>query len=230
MTGPERPEFLRVRAATEAAEGDSAAAEKDLKEASKSSRATAYCFSATRIFCGRRTELKKLRRPTLKRWQSMHRIRAHWAHSGTCRVRWATPRPPATTSLNMRRSIPTTIPPIWRWAICIAPSRQFAEAQENYEQAFKRSPDNPLIVSGAMNAALEAHQFPRAGEWLARASRGAQQNPQVMREHERYLTMTGKYAESAELGYQVIRSCRRIARRSTTLHMIFCFSIASMKR
>ena len=31
-----------------------------------------------------------------------------------------------------------------------------------------------------------------------------QQNPQVMREHERYLTMTGNYAESADLGYQVI--------------------------
>jgi tetratricopeptide (TPR) repeat protein len=83
--------------------------------------------------------------------------------------------------------------------------RQFADAQESYERAFQRSPSNPLIVSGAMNAALEAHHTPQARQWLTRASETVRQNPQVMREHERYLTMTGKYAESAELGYQVIR-------------------------
>jgi tetratricopeptide (TPR) repeat protein len=41
-------------------------------------------------------------------------------------------------------------------------------------------------------------------KWLTRASAAVRQNPQVMREHERYLTMTGNYAESADLGYQVI--------------------------
>jgi tetratricopeptide (TPR) repeat protein len=84
-------------------------------------------------------------------------------------------------------------------------NRQFPEAQESYEQAFQRSPSNPLIVSGAMNAALEAHHPAQAKEWLGRASEGVRQDPQVMREHERYLTMTGNYAESADLGYQVIQ-------------------------
>ena len=55
-----------------------------------------------------------------------------------------------------------------------------------------------------MNAALEAHHTDQAKDWLARASETVRQNPQVMREHERYLTMTGNYAESAELGYKVI--------------------------
>jgi tetratricopeptide (TPR) repeat protein len=82
--------------------------------------------------------------------------------------------------------------------------REFPQAQQNYELAFQRAPSNPLIVSGAMNAALEAHHTDQAKDWLARASDPVPQNPQVMREHERYLTMTGQYAESADLGYQVI--------------------------
>ena len=83
-------------------------------------------------------------------------------------------------------------------------NRRFPEAQQSYEQAFQRLPNDPLIVSGAMNAALEAHHTAQAKEWLARAPAGVRQNPQVMREHERYLTMTGNYAASADLGYQVI--------------------------
>ena len=83
-------------------------------------------------------------------------------------------------------------------------NRHFQDAQESYEQAFMRSPDNPLIVSGAMNAALEAHHTAQAKQWLAHASETVRQDPQVMREHERYLTMTGNYAESAALGYQII--------------------------
>jgi len=83
--------------------------------------------------------------------------------------------------------------------------RQFPAAQESYERALQRSPSNPLIVSGAMNAALEAHQTAQARRWLARASEAVLHNPQVMREHERYLTMTGEYTESAEFGYQVIQ-------------------------
>ncbi len=78
--------------------------------------------------------------------------------------------------------------------------RHFAEAQESYERAFKRSPSNPLIVSGAMNAALEAHNTDQARQWLAHASEVVRQNPQVMREHERYLTMTRKYCRVGRSG------------------------------
>src|SRR5437764_1462377 len=55
-----------------------------------------------------------------------------------------------------------------------------------------------------MNASLQGHKIPQAKEWLALASEQVRQDPQVMREHERYLTMTGNYAESADLGYKVI--------------------------
>ena len=82
--------------------------------------------------------------------------------------------------------------------------REFSQAQENYERAHKLSPKVPLVFARGINAALEAHQLPVAKKWLDRTNDTIRQNAEVMREHERYLTMTGKYEESAALGYQVI--------------------------
>lgn len=84
--------------------------------------------------------------------------------------------------------------------------RQFDEAQQNYEIAHKLAPKNPLVVEGGINSALEGHQLPVAKQWVDRAlaDPSVGENPPVMRERERYLTWTGKYEESAELGYKVI--------------------------
>ena len=84
--------------------------------------------------------------------------------------------------------------------------REFPRAQENYEKAHQLAPNNPLVVSGGINSALEAHTLAIAKHWVEVAGKNAviNENPQVMREHERYLTFTGNYAESATLGYKVI--------------------------
>jgi tetratricopeptide (TPR) repeat protein len=84
--------------------------------------------------------------------------------------------------------------------------RQFDLAQQNYEIAHKLGPKNPLVVEGGINSALEGHQIPIAKKWVDRAlaDPSIAQNPPVMRERERYLTWTGKYQESAELGYEVL--------------------------
>jgi len=90
-------------------------------------------------------------------------------------------------------------------------ARDFGRAQENYEKAHRLGRDNPLIIAGAMNAALEGHQVPLAKRWLDRATKAQLANPEVMREHERYLTITGNYEESAKLGYAVIEQLPRDA-------------------
>ena len=89
--------------------------------------------------------------------------------------------------------------------------RKFAPAQENYEKAHQLAPNNPLSVSGGVNSAIESHQLPIAKHWLDRADQNTAiaQNPQVMRERERYLTLTGRYQESAELGYKVLEKLPR---------------------
>ena len=89
--------------------------------------------------------------------------------------------------------------------------KEFAKAQANYEHAHKLAPSNPLVVAGGINSALEGHQMPVAKSWVDRAdaSPAVSQSPQVMREHERYLTLNGRYAESAELGYKVLEKLPR---------------------
>ena len=169
-----------------------------------SSRATPFCCSTTRIFSGKQIDRKKRARPTARRWPSIHRTRAHWASLGFVSREMGDNEAARNYFLELEKKHPDDYVPYLALGDLYSATRQFPEAQASYEQAFKRAPSNPLIVSGAMNAALEATIPAQAKEWLARASEAVQQNPQVMREHERYLTMTGNYAESADLGYQVI--------------------------
>ncbi len=83
--------------------------------------------------------------------------------------------------------------------------RNFAKAETNYRKAFELAPRNSLIVAGGMNAAIEAHQYPLAAQWLSRASAEMQQDGQVMREKERYLRWIGEYEQSAEVGREAIK-------------------------
>jgi tetratricopeptide (TPR) repeat protein len=82
--------------------------------------------------------------------------------------------------------------------------RNFPSAETNYETAYKHMPANPLIVAGATNAALEAHNQDLAKQWLDRAKGKMNDSPQVNRERERYLTLKGDYGEAAKLGFSVI--------------------------
>ena len=90
-----------------------------------------------------------------------------------------------------------------------AAKRDFPAALTNYEAAYKRSAHNPLIVAGGANAALEAHKLDLAKTWLDRAAGPMNDDPQVMRERERYLTWKGEYAESAKLGEKVLEKLPR---------------------
>ncbi len=85
----------------------------------------------------------------------------------------------------------------------------FRLAETNYEDAYQRMNSNPLIVAGGTNAALQAHNSELASRWLERAKGRMNENPQVMRERERYLTLKGDYAASAKLGYAVLQKLPR---------------------
>src|SRR5204863_2468996 len=61
------------------------------------------------------------------------------------------------------------------------------------------------VVANATNAAIEARKFDLAGLWIKRATGAMNDDSRVMRERERYLFHTGKYLESARLGYQVLQ-------------------------
>ena len=87
--------------------------------------------------------------------------------------------------------------------------RNFPAAEASYQEAFKRMPTSAMIIAGGANAALEAHNPELAKQWLDRAEGKMNDSPQVSRERERYLTLTGDYAESAKLGYEVLAKLPR---------------------
>ena len=82
--------------------------------------------------------------------------------------------------------------------------RSFAKAESSYEKGYTLAPHNALFVAGGTNAAIEAHNLQLAQMWLARATSEMQQDPQLLREKERYLRLTGNYRESAEVGQRAI--------------------------
>ena len=71
-------------------------------------------------------------------------------------------------------------------------TKQFQLADDNYQQAYKIAPDNPLIIANAANAAIEAQQIKLAGVWVNRAKGKMNDDPRVMRERERYLFHEGE--------------------------------------
>ncbi len=83
--------------------------------------------------------------------------------------------------------------------------REFTKAQTSYEKGYAIAPRNALIVAGGMNAAIEAHNLNLAGAWRGRVTAEMRDQPQVLREEERYLSFEGRYSESAEVGRQAIK-------------------------
>lgn len=202
--GLERPEFLRLRAATEVAEDNVESAGKDLQEALRLEPRNVILLLAYANLLWK-TERKEQALKTYGEALAIDPSNADALGSlGFVSRELGNSDAARGYFLDFEKKHPDNYAPFLALGDLYSANRQFPEAQESYEQAFQRSPSNPLIISGAMNAALEAHHDDQAGEWLARASEAERRNPQVMREHERYLTMTGKYVESADLGYQVI--------------------------
>ena len=82
--------------------------------------------------------------------------------------------------------------------------RDFAKAESSYSRAYQLAPKNALVVAGGMNAAIEAHKMDLAGVWASRATPAMQDEPQVLREEERYLSFKGDYRQSAAIGEKVL--------------------------
>ena len=204
LTGSARPEYLRLRAIVELDAGHPDLAEKDLKDALQIEPRNSQLL----------LNYANLLRKTKRGPESRKLYETVLASDGSNAIALGSLGSLARESGDFEGSRkyfqefaskhPESYAPYLALGDLYSEHRQYADAQKNYEMAFKRAPENALIVSGAMNAALEAHQAAQANQWLTQASKEVRQDPQVMREHERYLTMTGNYAESAEVGYKVI--------------------------
>ena len=81
----------------------------------------------------------------------------------------------------------------------------YKQAEASYTKAFELSPKNAMVVAGAMNAAIEAHDLGLAGKWLSRSTPDMASEPQFLREQERYLSFRGDYEQSAKVGQQALK-------------------------
>ena len=84
--------------------------------------------------------------------------------------------------------------------------REFTKAEDFYSKGYLLAPRKALILAGGMNAAIEAHNLSLAWTWLSRVTKEMEQEPQVLREKERYLSFKGEYQESAEVGREAIKA------------------------
>jgi tetratricopeptide (TPR) repeat protein len=83
--------------------------------------------------------------------------------------------------------------------------RQFTRAETSYKSAYGLDSHKPLVMAGGMNAAIEAHNIALAGTWLSRVTGGMDQEPQILREKERYLSFKGDYQASADAAHQALK-------------------------
>ncbi len=83
--------------------------------------------------------------------------------------------------------------------------KEYSKAQVEYNKALTLAPDNGLIVAGGINAAVESHDMKTGAAWMARITDAMNREPQLLREKERYLSFKGDYAQSAAVGEQAIK-------------------------
>ena len=204
-----RPEFLRLRAAVEMAFNDSQSAERDLKEA------LSLAPTNTNIILNYANLLWKTerRQDAVDMYNRALKIEPNNAAAisamGYLAREMGDPKASEQYFTRLAKLYPDDYVAYLALGDLYTERREFDRAQQSYNKAHHLAPTNPLVVAGGINSALEAHQFQTAKNWIDGSSPAMLENPQVMREHERYLTMTQRYAESAELGYKVIQKLPR---------------------
>ncbi|MFB3916833.1 MAG: tetratricopeptide repeat protein [Terriglobales bacterium] len=205
VQGASRPEFLRMRASVETAGDNLAAAEADLKQAQSLApenlnitvQYAALLWRMKRPDEARRLYQSVLAKEPKNRYalESLGYLAREEADNQTAEEFF----------LRLRDAYPNDYVAYVALGDLYTALRQFQKAQANYERGYAFAPSNSLIIAGGANAAIEAKQIEVAKHWLDRATPAMQDDARVMKERERYLFHTGKYLESAQLGWKVIK-------------------------
>jgi len=201
---PERPEMLRLRAAVESASGNLDAANRDLKEALSlvpGNVNSLMNFGTLQWKLGQKDAARETFTKVLdldkNNRQALSALGYLARDAGDTKL----------AEMYFTRGVaahPKDFAPYLALGDLYTAERNFRSAEANYKDAYQRMPTNALIIAGGANAAIEAHNLDLAEQWLKRANDRMNENPQVQREYERYLTFKGNYAEAATLGHNVI--------------------------
>jgi tetratricopeptide (TPR) repeat protein len=199
-----RPEMLRLRAAIEAASGNLDAANKDLKEAlalAPSNLNSLLNYASLQWKLGQKDAARDTFAKVL---ESDPNNRTALSALGYLARDQGDTKLAESYFTRAAKAHPKDFSPYLALGDLYTAEKDLPAAETAYQAAYQRANTNALIVSGGANAALEAHNFDLAKQWLDRADAKMSERPQVERERERYLTLKGDYAESAKLGYTVL--------------------------
>jgi tetratricopeptide (TPR) repeat protein len=204
VQGTAKAEFLRVRASLKTSDNDLKGAEADLLEARKlDPENTNITLQYANLLWkeGQKDQSRKIYDDVLaKDPDNRYALEA----MGYLYREDNDPKMAAEYFNRLAKAYPDDYIPYLALGDLYTQTKQFQLADDNYQQAYKLAPENPLVIANAANAAIEAQQIKLAGVWVNRAKGKMNDDPRVMRERERYLLHEGNYAESAKLGYQVL--------------------------
>ncbi|HKD83460.1 MAG TPA: tetratricopeptide repeat protein [Terriglobales bacterium] len=209
VEGPAKAEFLRVRASLKMSDNDLKGAEADLLEARKlDPENTNIQLQYGNLLWkeGRKDESRQIYADVLKGDPTN---RYALEAMGYLYREDNDPKMAAEYFNKLAEAYPDDYIPYLALGDLYTQTKDFKKADAEYQEAYKRAPENPLIIDNAANAAIEAQQIKLAGEWVNRAKGKMNDDPRIMRERERYLLHTGNYEESAQLGYKVLQQLQK---------------------
>ncbi|HSS98590.1 MAG TPA: tetratricopeptide repeat protein, partial [Terriglobales bacterium] len=200
----QRPEFLRMRAVVESQSGDLQAADRDLKEAMALAPGNINSMLNYGTLMWKFGQKDNARQMFLKVLEKDENNRAALTSLGFLSRELGSTQEAEQYFLRVAKLYPKDSGAQVALGDLYSSERMFDKAEAAYENAYKRNKTNPLIISGATNAALESHNLDLAKTWLDRANDTMNNSTDVMRERQRYLTWKGDYAPAADLGFKVL--------------------------
>ena len=201
----ERPEMLRLRAAVESASGDNDSAKRDLDEALKLAPTNVNSLMNLGTLMWKIGQKDAAREIYTKILELDHNNRQALSSLGYLARDGGDAKLAESYFLRAIAAHPKDYAPYVALGDLYTAERKFQLAETNYENAYRRMPTNGLILAGGTNAAIESHNMNLAQHWLERSNPRMDTVPQLQRERERYLYFKGQFAESAKLGYEVLK-------------------------
>jgi tetratricopeptide (TPR) repeat protein len=200
----EQPEFLRLRAAIETANGNLDGANRDLQEAltlAPSNVNSLLNYGSLQWKLGQKDAAQDTFTKILEIDPHNRTALSSLGYLARDRGDNKTAEQFFTRAANAH---PRDFGPRLALGDLFTAEKKYKPAESEYERAYEHAHGNALIVAGGANAAIEAHNLDLAKRWLDRAQGAAVDAPQVNRERERYLTLKGDYEASAKLGFKVL--------------------------
>ena len=204
VEGPQRAEFLRVRASIALGGNDYNAAAQDLQDAMKldpNNSNIELQYANLLWIMQKKAEAEQVYLAVLK-----HDPKNRYAFESLGYLMRDSGKIPQAEQYfhQMAKLYPDDYVPYLALGDMYTSLDRLDEAQLAYEQGYKLAPQNAAIIAGGSNAAIQNHKFQLATVWVHRTTPAMMDDPRIQREWERVVFFEGKYRESAQFGYKVL--------------------------